>query len=282
MMAPESMSSPGTLRLEEGEGGDPSGTGPFAVGWKPQEAVGSGPRAFTVDLFYPAEVDASFAYGEAPYPVVILLQGGYVPVADYYYLAERLAGWGYVVALPQYPDDLAANAPLRASITLSYLDRSNGSATFWKGGLDLDQVAVGGHSLGGVMADFALSDPRFNALILLASYPGDDDGASFPGYVIDVGGTYDCAATVGEVETGYYTYGLPRGLALIDGMTHYQFTASDEEDAVDCPPGISLDDAHAHLSGVLVPFLEYWLKGDSSFLPYLTEPEEGVSILLEE
>ncbi len=275
----DDLQDPGSFRQAAGTGESPTGDGTYAVGWKPEVDVDRWVLPdFDLDVFYPALSDGAFDFRESPYPVVMLVQGGLVAREDYYFLADRISSWGYVVVLPSYPFDLASFGPTRASAALDRLEASMEDDTFWQGGLDLSRVAIGGHSLGGVVADWALGDPRFTALYLLASYPSGDDTSSFDGPVLSIAGGADCNSTVDEVYAGYQHYPGPGAYAEIAGMTHYQFTASDEEDEEECPTDLPLETAHADLSAVLIPFLKVYLEDDSSYLTALEARPSGVTI----
>lgn len=214
--------------------------------------------------------------------MVVLLQGGAVPEEDYYYLGDQLASWGFVVAIPPHPRDFAIYAPQRSSAVLDTLAGLAQSDPQWLSYFDLEHATVGGHSLGGVVADGVVeTDLRFRQLVLLASYPGDTDGLSFTGNLLSVAGAQDCNATLSETTAGYESYGYPRALAILDGVTHYQFTASEAEDLADCTPGVSLDIAHQRLGEALVSWLKVEVEGDGQFLRYLEAPSAGISWRIE-
>lgn len=214
--------------------------------------------------------------------MVVVLQGGAVPEEDYHYLGDQLASWGFVVAIPPHPRDFAIYAPQRSSAVLDTLVELAQSEPLWLNYFDLEHATVGGHSLGGVVADGVVeTDLRFQQLVLLASYPGDTDGLSFTGSLLSVAGAQDCNATLSETTAGYESYGYPRALAILEGVTHYQFTASEAEDLSDCPPGVSLDVAHQRLGETLVSWLKVEVEGDGQFLRYLEEPSAGISWRIE-
>lgn len=272
------LTSTPALRQAAGQGVSPSEVGPFAVSWYSQLPLGSNKSKGEMALFYPSLTSSAPDPAAGPAPVVVLVQGGAVAEQDYYYLGDRLASWGFVVAIPAYPRDLAVYGPNRTSNALTAVISLAGATPGWENFLNYDALAVGGHSLGGVVADGEVEkDDRFTALFLLASYPGDEDGANFPGPVLSIGGTDDCAATVEEVQAGYDTYAAPKSLTYIDGMTHYQFTASDEEDLQDCPPGVALEVAHNHLSEVLVSWMKVYLSGKVEFLQWMESPSSGIT-----
>lgn len=274
---------PGTFYGDAGPAMEPEDKGPFAVGWKTDVKIyPKQRRSPTMEIFYPSLSDGRFDASGGPYPIILLVQGGLVVVEDYYFLAEQLTSWGFVTALAHYPRDLAIYNPNLTLAALDRLEASNEERSFLQGGLDVDKVGVGGHSLGGVVADMNIDvDPRFDALLMLDTFPGDDNGADFAGATLVVAGIDDCGASNEDKYAGYNTYSAPRAYAAIEGMSHYQFTASAEEDAVDCPPDISLEVAHDNLSSVMIPFVLSTLADDDSFFIHLLEPNEGIDVELD-
>ena len=261
----------------------PQDKGPFAVGMKSDVKIyPRRPGSPTMEVFYPSLGDGSFDGSGGPYPVILFVQGGLVLVEDYYFLAEQLTSWGFVTAMAHYPRDLAIYNPDLTLAALDRLEASNEERSFWQGGLNTEKVGVGGHSLGGVVADLNIDvDPRFDALLMMDTVPGDDNGYAFEGATLVVAGIDDCGASNEDKYDGFNTYDAPRAWAAIDGMSHYQFTVSDEEDAVDCPADISLEVAHDHLFSVTVPFVLSVLADDPSFFGYLLEPNDGVEVELD-
>lgn len=271
-------STTAVLRQPAGPGTAPGQTGPYAVSWIASLVLQGGKGNANTALFYPSSSDTRPLTALAPAPVVVLLQGGAVPEEDYYFLGDQLASWGFVVAIPPHPRDFAVYAPQRSSAVLDTLAGLAQSDPLWLNYFELEQATVGGHSLGGVVADGAVeTDPRFRQLTLLASYPGDTDGLSFTGNVLSVAGAQDCNATLAETTAGFESYGYPRAFAVLEGVTHYQFTASEAADLADCPPGVSLDLAHQRLGEALVSWLKVVVEQDDQFLPYLETPSAGIS-----
>lgn len=269
----------GVLVQPAGPGIDPTTDGPFAVG---QVADLEAARALrpdvAVELFYPSREDGTLDPAGAPYPAVVFIQGGRVPVEEYRWLAARLASWGFVVALPDYALDLAFFGPQRAPATYELLSALNRDS-FLRGGIATTRVAVGGHSLGGVVASGAIErESRFRALFLLGSYPGGRGPVELGVPVLSVAGEDDCLAAPEDVEEGFARFSAPKILARLAGVGHFQFTGDDARDQAECPPGATLEEAHSLTSQVVLPFLFEVLEGDARFTGILDTPPAGISL----
>mmetsp|Transcript_17881 Transcript_17881/g.53831 ORF Transcript_17881/g.53831 Transcript_17881/m.53831 type:complete len:582 (-) Transcript_17881:1836-3581(-) len=110
---------------------------------------------------------------EAPYPVVVLIDGFQCRSGWYSDWALRLASWGYAVV--QYDDPLLRIVPDAVElqffpVLLEWLGRhSAASAGFLAGQLDLDHLATAGHSRGGKLAalHFASRPEQVKALFMI-------------------------------------------------------------------------------------------------------------------
>ena len=142
---------------------------------------------------YPADLYLPELNGSAPVPVVVLSHGLGSNREDFADVAKHFASYGFAVALPEHLGSnfdlqqavLAGRAsevfhvsefvdrPKDVSFLLDELERRN--QTEWQNQLDLQHVAVGGHSfggytalvLGGATADFAHLQQSCNERILL-------------------------------------------------------------------------------------------------------------------
>lgn len=120
--------------------------------------------------------------GEKDRPAIIFYQGALVDNTSYSLWAKTVSEAGYPVYLVEEPLNLAVMSPNKAEkIIKAY---------------DLDSYAIGGHSLGGVMASrFAANhhtDSGLKGVFFLASYP-DKKGSltNFEGQVLSLTGTKD-------------------------------------------------------------------------------------------
>lgn len=174
-----------------------------------------------------------------PFPVVIFLQGGAVPVERYRWLGAHLASRGVVVASPTHPFDFAILATDSAVRALEGLRAASDDDSDALAGLIDDVAIVCGHSLGGVVAAKAwLASPSFSSLALFASYPDEgDDFTGRAGRVMSIAGGGDAKADLADVVDGAAAFESAQ-LAVVDGMTHYQWTdgATESEIDSDAPP----------------------------------------------
>jgi pimeloyl-ACP methyl ester carboxylesterase len=209
-----------------------------------------------VQVVFPA--DAEGAPVGAAHPALVFIQGGGVGIERYDWLADALAAKGYVTALPQHPNALAFFAIDDGRFVRELLQNPP-LGSLLDGLTDPNQIAVAGHSLGGVVAVKVALTGQFHALVLLASYPdGADDGAlpqlGMPS--LSMSGDLDCNATLAQVTAGAKELPSPTAQLTLEGATHYQFTDSEQEDLnADCTPGIDLVTAHARMLNAVEIFL---------------------------
>lgn len=210
-----------------------------------------------VDVFFPSSPDGYPTGGD--HPALVLLQGGGVEVERYHWLAEALARGGLVVALPHHASRLAILSLEDGAFARQLLiDPPPGSLL--TGAVHPDRIAVGGHSLGGVVAVKLALRGGFAAATLLASLPDPADADALPGLgvpTLSLAGAQDCQAALDEVRAGWEQLPSPSVLAVLSGATHYQFTDDDAPDrARDCPPAASLEESHRRITAALLAFLE--------------------------
>ncbi|MFL5354716.1 alpha/beta fold hydrolase [Archangium sp.] len=200
-------------------------------------------------------------------PALVFVHGGLVPPEDYLWLAEALATRGYVVALPSHPLGLALSATDNGHFARELLVSPPGGSLL-QGLVDPSRIAVAGHSLGGVVATKLALDGGFAALALLASYPDSADAGRLPSLSVpslSLAGELDCSAPLPRVRDEASRLPPPSVLAVLQGVTHYQFTASDQKDLEDgCTPALPLDTAHERIAEVLSRFLLAALAGQGT------------------
>jgi pimeloyl-ACP methyl ester carboxylesterase len=200
-------------------------------------------------------------------PALVFIQGGLVPPGDYLWLAHDLAARGFVVALPSHPLDLALSAIDNGRFARELLT-SPPEDSLLEGLVDPERIAVAGHSLGGVVASKLALDGGFAALALLASYPDSADADRVPSLAVpslSLAGELDCSASLPRVRAEAARLPSPSVFVVLQGVTHYQFTVSDQQDvARDCLPATPLPVAHERISEVLVRFLLAALSGQGT------------------
>ena len=126
----------------------------------------------TTHLAYPREATCGAGIA-APYPAVAFAHGFSMfglsnGAQDNLGSGEHLASWGYVVALPELPDDFEARTAAMQQV-LSYLEaEATSEGSFLYRRVDTDRLAAAGHSLGGATAlALASRDPRIRAVVAL-------------------------------------------------------------------------------------------------------------------
>ena len=118
---------------------------------------------------------------------------------------------------------------------------------------EVDDWAVGGHSLGGVRACQYVADEGVDALLLFGSYCSadlsDDDVA-----VLSIGGGQDGLSTPAKIEDAAHLLPADADFVEIAGMNHAQFGAYGEQSG-DGEATVSDEDARAAMTEELLAFL---------------------------
>lgn len=125
---------------------------------------------------------------ETPTKGFIFYPGGLVEPESYAPLCRRIAEEGYLVVIPSMTWNLAVLSPNKAEeIIKDYPD-----ITTW---------AIGGHSLGGVMAaDYAVSHKEIKGVVLYAAYPKDESLKESGLPVLSMYGELDGVADLTKVK----------------------------------------------------------------------------------
>jgi dienelactone hydrolase len=251
---------------EAGESGDTGeATGPFATGRRTFTLVDAGrttdevpgvsparlDRTIEVEVVYPAEGEpgpepaepgglGGAAVDDAPpadgeFPLVVFAHGFNGLGQFFRGYAEGWARAGYVVALPTFPlsrngVSIAAdfvNQPGDVSFVideLSALDEDDPLA----GRIDVENIAVGGHSLGGVTVlgagyNSCCVDERIDATIQVAGGPLPYEGGEYEGDpgrpMMLVHGTADATVPIAIGDAVFETF-APVWYLRIEGATH--------------------------------------------------------------
>lgn len=246
------------------------------------------------------------ALGNEQFPAVVFMQGGNVDAGRYGWL-QGLAEYGYIVVLPdKYPiaapklngqNGINTNTKLT---TVDVLDRAVKRLHAWSaepsspvfGRFD-GQVAVAGHSLGGVVAITAVSeacasaagviaqcpplyvrDPSIVAMWLIGGHFENPYGppdltpiakpAGFPVYLI--AGTRDGASTVAEVRATYARLLGPKSYYELAGANHFQWTEylhPEDDLRTDLTATIAATTQQAATIDAARKFLDCHLRNDS-------------------
>ncbi len=150
--------------------------------------------------------------GPQPATGFIFYPGGRVDARSYAPAARAIAAQGYLVVIVPVPFNLAVFKP-------------NAAAAVVAAHPEIEQWAIGGHSLGGAMAaNFVFTQPdAVQGLVLWAAYPASNNSLaarSLP--VVSIYGTNDGLAS--EFEVGATRALLPAGARYvkIEGGNHAQ------------------------------------------------------------
>jgi dienelactone hydrolase len=144
----------------------------------------------------------------------ILYPGGRVDPRSYAPTARAIAEEGYLVVIPPMPFNLAVFG-------------ANNAAEIINEYPEIDQWAIGGHSLGGTMAaSFTASQPdTIDALVLWASYPADNNDLSNRNGLsaASIYATNDGLVTAENIEASRLLLPAATRWNEIDGGNHAQF-----------------------------------------------------------
>lgn len=161
--------------------------------------------------FYPRgkEVDTGF----------ILYTGAKVEPMAYAPLAKKIAESGNLVVIPYLPKNLAILDANKADDIVSEFT-------------NIKKWAVGGHSLGGVMAaDYATSRDFVKGLILYASYPQDDKLKTNEDIkVLSIWGSEDGVADINKVDESKDKLPSDTQFIEIEGGNHAGFGLYGDQD----------------------------------------------------
>jgi len=278
---------------------EPDAAGRFAVGSTTLNIVdASRGRTLVTEAWYPADSagrDARLRRGH--FPLVLLAHGFCGSRTNYEYLATHLAGWGFLVAAPDFPGLSAGDCgrpgngvpgvdlPLDLSFLRAQFHSRSGPASRFARSVRGARAGLVGHSFGGYAVFGAtLIDDALPVVVALAPVspltactqlaplrPRRD--------VMVMGGTADTLVPYDPYITSLFALLPPPGLVVkITGGTHDGFTDGD---------GSLSADALARQQGLArryaTAFLERYLVGQRRFARFLgpadASTQGGVDIL---
>lgn len=213
--------------------------------------------------------------GETPHraPPALIIQGGLVDATRYTWMARHLASRGLVAVMPEHPLALAFFSTGNGLEALDVVRKaSQRGGDFLEGAVASARGLVLGHSLGGVVAGSLWREAHgeLSHLAMLASIPNpaDDMGAVQGGRVVSVTGAADARIPPAEVLDGARVFSVPTQVAVVAGMTHYQWVddVTEAEIESDAPP-IADTAAVRRLGMFLVDALaQHLIEGSSDVL----------------
>ncbi|WP_243129602.1 alpha/beta hydrolase [Clostridium sp. HBUAS56017] len=139
----------------------------------------------------------------------IFYPGAKVEAEAYSPLCKKIAEAGYKVVIVKMPLNFAIFSPDKADEVINLYS-------------DIDEWAIGGHSLGGVMASkYASNQEKIKGIVLYASYPEGDELEGVDKKVLSIWGNNDGVADLNKVKGAK----LPKDAEFveIEGGNHAQF-----------------------------------------------------------
>jgi len=148
---------------------DPGEAGPYAIAHITITTTNPNTGSnLETDIYYPS-LDGTVNPSGAPYATLVFAPGFLANPSSYPGNGEHLASWGYIVAIPDFPDE---DIEVRASDVqhlFTYLEAENAdrdSRFFQK--IDTDRFGLTGHSLGGLSTMMvAARDKRIKVAVAL-------------------------------------------------------------------------------------------------------------------
>lgn len=176
---------------------------------------------------------------------LIFYPGGHVDYRAYAPAARQIALQGYLVVIVHMPLNLAVLDPGAAAEVIAAYPQ-------------IQQWAIGGHSLGGAMAaNFAKSHSNeVSGLVLWAAYPASGDDLSASGLrVVSIYGTLDGLSTGVKIDASRALLPTDTTWKAIKGGNHAQFGWYGDQ-AGDNPAAISRSDQQSQAVAATLALLE--------------------------
>jgi len=252
---------------------DASQPGPFAAGRREVVVVRPNGSTFAATLHYPATaagVNTPFDGSGGPYPVLSFGHGFLSAVTLYQSTLAHLASHGYFAIASQsegglFPSHSNFASDIRRCLDFLIAANEDPKSPF-AGGVAVDRLAVGGHSMGGGCSILAAaSDPRVRAVVPLAAADTNPSSIAASGGVHApmrlIVGSQDSIVPPGPSGGPMFANAPgPRQLLSIEGGFHCGFIDSS---IVFCDSGAITRAAQlAIVRALLLEFLDLHLKGD--------------------
>lgn len=269
---------------------DPDLDGPYtSTSFQTTITVAATGSVFGATVWYPTAGPL-----EPPYPLAVIGHGFQLPPGQYADYAGRLASFGYVAVTPDYPTPLLAPDHRGNALDLMGVVDWAVSAPQLAGLVDVDRVAMLGHSLGGKAAVLAaLLDDRVAVVVGLDpvdSSPAGCDPDDCPDVSVLAGGlaipslllgeTLDaqaCAPAADNYTTFYAATPPPSLEVTVLGASHMSFLDDVSSCGLPCLfcQTATVPDAtvNALARAFAAAFLERWLRGRVAYDSFLTGAE---------
>ncbi|HXJ35536.1 MAG TPA: hypothetical protein VMS22_15995 [Candidatus Eisenbacteria bacterium] len=255
------------------------------------------PGAGPIDGRYDGVLDAPVDGSGAPYPVVMFSHGSCGFPTQSLFLWPLVASRGYVVIAPPHPGNTlfefptcstpqaqlasAVERPQDVRFTLDQMLAENanpGSAFF--GVLDPTRIGMSGHSFGGFTTYLAATqDTRYRVAIpMAAAVPPSHPVLTIPSLTMI--STADSVVNNNATRSQYDLAATPKYFVEIANTGHFAYSDGCFP-SPDCNPPVTLTQDEAHLAVLrwVIPFLEWYLKGDDRFAAFFETPQPvGVTV----
>jgi len=242
-----------------------------------------------MDIHYPSSGGGVDPRG-APYPALVFAHGFMAPRSGYAGYGEHLGSWGYIVAIPSFPDDDARAADVQ--YLFSYLEAENarGSSPFFQM-IDTDRFGMAGHSLGGMSTLMvAARDDRINmagvpldpAGGMLSSWDYETEAPSITAPIVVIGAPAQLCNSQAEYDDWYpYIGAIHKARFVIVGGTHCDFMNTDDEGQTEAC-GWLCGEYNAERSAIAerytTAWFNYYLRLDTDYYTYLYGDEADEDI----
>lgn len=193
--------------------------------------------------------DPAIRIDDAPQGIVMTPADGESDRGLVFVPGAKVDPWAYASILQGLVDDGVTVVITRPWLNLAFFDL-RGLDAFTSAAPDIDDWAVGGHSLGGVRACQLAADAE--ALVLFGSYCADDVSTGDLA-VISISGSEDGLSTPAKVDAARDLLPADAEMIEIDGASHASFGDYGPQ-AGDGTPTIPRADMHAEVDGLLRGF----------------------------
>lgn len=164
--------------------------------------------------------------------------------------------WAYAPILQSLAEQGVTVVITRPWLNLAFFDL-RGLDAFTSAAPDIDDWAIGGHSLGGVRACQLAADAE--ALVLFGSYCSNDVSDTDLA-VLSISGSEDGLSTPEKIDAARDLLPADAEMVEIEGASHASFGDYGPQ-AGDGEPTISSDEMHAEVAEILIPFMEELAAG---------------------
>jgi pimeloyl-ACP methyl ester carboxylesterase len=193
--------------------------------------------------------DPAIRIEDAPQGIVMTPADGDSDRGLVFVPGAKVDPWAYASILQGLADDGVTVVITRPWLNLAFFDL-RGLDAFTSAAPDIDDWAVGGHSLGGVRA--CQLAPDAEALVLFGSYCADDVSTRDLA-VLSISGSEDGLSTPAKIDAARHLLPADAEMVEIDGASHASFGDYGPQ-AGDGEPTISRADMHARMDELLQGF----------------------------